>query len=148
LCLSWLAQAELANARVLDYGCGSGILAIAAAKLGAGCVVGTDIDTQAVQAARANSAMNHVAARYTVPQELGSDDYDVVLANILANSLSILAPALVARLARGGHIVLSGILDRQAQQIITTYARLREDLSLSVWRSEDGWSCVVGARRH
>ncbi len=146
LCLSWLEQAELANARVLDYGCGSGILAIAAAKLGAREVVGTDIDPQALAAARANSEINRVAARYTAPQELGSGEYDVILANILANPLLILAPALVARLAAGGRVVLSGILERQARQVIDTYARLSRDLALEVWRSEDGWSCIVGAR--
>jgi ribosomal protein L11 methyltransferase len=146
LCLAWLAQAELANARVLDYGCGSGILAIAAAKLGAREVVGTDIDPQALQAARANSAINRAAARYTDPQEIGADRFDVILANILANPLSILAPALVARLAAGGHLVLSGILDRQAPQVIDTYARLDRDLAFAVWRSEDGWTCIVGAR--
>lgn len=148
LCLSWLAQADLTNARVLDYGCGSGILAIAAAMLGARHVVGTDIDVQALEAARSNSAMNHVTARYTAPDGIGSGDYDVVLANILAIPLLVLAPALVARLASGGRVVLSGILDRQAQQVIETYAKLRDDLALAVWRSEDGWSCVVGTRRH
>jgi len=147
LCLQWLARSDLANARVLDYGCGSGILAIAAAKLGARTVDGTDIDAQALEAARANSAINGVVARYTVPQELGSGTYDVVLANILATPLMVLAPALVARLAAGGSIVLSGILDRQVPQIIRTYAKLGHELSLSVWGREEGWSCVVGTRR-
>ncbi len=148
LCLLWLAQADLRNACVLDYGCGSGILAIAAARLGARAVVGTDIDLLALEAARANSEINHVVARYTAPQELGRGQYDVVLANILANPLLILAPALVERLAPGGCIVLSGILDRQAQQVIDAYAELQVDLSLAVWRSENGWSCVVGMRQH
>ncbi len=146
LCLQWLAQAPLDGARVLDYGCGSGILAIAAATLGAREVVGTDIDAQALEAARANSAINAIAARYTAPQGLGRDEFEVILANILAHPLVILAPALVARLARGGRLVLSGILDRQAAQVIDAYASLSTDLSLQVWRSEDGWCCIVGAR--
>jgi ribosomal protein L11 methyltransferase len=147
LCLQWLARSDLSHADVLDYGCGSGILAIAAAKLGARTVVGTDIDARALDAARANSAINCVNARYTLPQELGCGTYDVVLANILAMPLLILAPALVARVAPGGHIVLSGILDRQVREVIDTYAGVTDELSLSVWRSEEGWSCVVGARQ-
>ena len=147
LCLQWIARSDLSHAAVLDYGCGSGILAIAAAKFGARAVVGTDIDTQALDAARANSAINCVVARYTAPQELGCGTYDVVLANILAMPLLTLAPALIARLAPGGRIVLSGILARQAQEIIDTYARIVDELSLTVWRSEEGWSCVVGTRR-
>jgi len=147
LCLQWLALADIERARVLDYGCGSGILAIAAAKLGAHEIVGTDIDAQALDAARSNSAINHVDARYTSPQELGSETFDVVLANILANPLLILAPVLVKRLAPGAHLVLSGILDRQARQIIDAYSALSGDLSLSVWRSEEGWSCIVGTCR-
>lgn len=146
LCLSWLAQARLANARVLDYGCGSGILAITAAKLGAREVVGTDVDPQALQAARTNSAINQVTARYTAPQELGRGLFDVILANILANPLILLAPALVARLADGGQIVLSGILERQAPQVIDAYARVCSELALRVWRVDDGWCCIVAQR--
>lgn len=145
LCLRWLAQADLADARVLDYGCGSGILAIAAARLGAREVVGTDIDAQALAAARANSEINRAEVRYTEPQQVGSA-YDVILANILANPLKILAPTLLARLAPAGRIVLSGILDRQAEDIIDTYAALCGDLELKVWDRDEGWSCVVGAR--
>ncbi|MGE5339076.1 MAG: 50S ribosomal protein L11 methyltransferase [Gemmatimonadota bacterium] len=147
LCLRWLALADLAHARVLDYGCGSGILAIAAAKLGAREVVGTDIDPRALESSRANSLTNRVAARYTDPSELGAGEYDVILANILASPLIVLGPTLVSRLAIGGHIVLSGILDRQAQQVIDTYASLHRGLSLSVWDHDDGWSCVVGRRQ-
>ncbi len=147
LCLRWLARANLANVRALDYGCGSGILAIAAAKLGAREVVGPDIDPRALESSRANSRTNGVAARYTDPKELGAGEYDVILANILANPLIVLAPTLVARLAIGGHIVLSGILDRQAQPVIDAYASLCSGLSLAVWDREDGWSCVVGYRR-
>ena len=146
LCLRWLAQADLADARVLDYGCGSGILAIAAAKLGARDVVGTDIDVQALAAARANSAINHAEVRYTEPQQVGDGVYDVILANILASPLKILAPTLIAQLAPAGRIVLSGILDRQAEDVIETYAALCDDIALGVWDRDEGWSCVVGAR--
>lgn len=146
LCLRWLAQAELSKARVLDFGCGSGILAIAAARLGAREVTGTDIDAQALEAARANSALNAVAAHYTAAAQLGSAVYDVILANILANPLIVLAPMLAARLAPGGQIVLSGILDRQAQDVIDTYADPGIGLALRVWDREEGWSCLTGTR--
>jgi ribosomal protein L11 methyltransferase len=146
LCLTWLAWADLANARVLDYGCGSGILAIAAKKLGASQVDGTDIDLQALEAARRNSALNRTDARFVAPEEIGANRYDVVLANILANPLKVLAPTLIGRLAGAGTIVLSGILDRQAQDVIDWYEREDDALKLSLWNSEDGWSCIVATR--
>jgi ribosomal protein L11 methyltransferase len=145
LCLAWLAQADLRGRRVLDFGCGSGILAIASAKLGARAVDGTDIDAQALDAARANSRLNDITARYTAPSEIDGV-YDVVLANVLANPLKILAPALLSRLAPAGQLVLSGILDRQAQDVIDAYVQHDRDISMSVWRSDGGWSCVVGQR--
>jgi ribosomal protein L11 methyltransferase len=146
LCLRWLQQHMRHGARVLDYGCGSGVLAIAAAKLGAGEVVGTDIDEQALAAARANSARNAVDALYTAPGELGSGQFDVVLANILANPLRLLAPMLLARVAPGGSIVLSGVLQRQADGLIADYARADRAVRLSVWAADDGWACLSGTR--
>jgi ribosomal protein L11 methyltransferase len=146
LCLGWLDTHLEAGASVLDYGCGSGILAIAAAKLGAATVVGTDIDPQALAAARANSITNGVPASYTEPNALASGTFDVVLANILSNPLKLLAPALLARVASRGTLVLSGVLERQADEVITAYRAADAGLPLAVWRAEDGWVCLAGRR--
>lgn len=146
LCLRWLVSNEIKGARVLDYGCGSGVLAIAAAKLGAAEVFGTDIDEQALGAARANSERNAVDARYTAPDRLPSGTFDIVLANILANPLRLLAPTLLARVGRGGALVLSGILQRQADSLITDYRQVDPAFKLSIWRNDDGWVCVAGRR--
>ena len=148
LALAWLDQNLQAGASVLDYGCGSGILAISAAKLGAGEVVGTDIDPQALVAAGANTSANGVAASYTDPHGLSQNatTFDVVLANILSNPLKLLAPALLARVALRGSLVLSGILQRQADDLIATYRDADATLPLSVWRTEDDWVCLAGTR--
>jgi len=127
LCLLWLEQhTQLRNHTLLDYGCGSGILAIAAAKLGCTAVVGTDIDPQAIVAARSNAQINQVEIQFILPNEdaieLAPDtQYDIVMANILANPLQVLAPALVNKIRPGGQIVLSGVLARQAEEVIATY---------------------------
>lgn len=148
LCLTWLDENIRPGASVLDYGCGSGILAIAAAKLGAGIVVGTDIDPQALTAARTNTSANDVSAGYTDPLGLSQSatTFDIVLANILSNPLQLLAPALVARVAAGGSLVLSGILERQADDVIRTYRSADPALLLGIWRCEDGWVCLAGRR--
>lgn len=148
LCLAWLDQTLLPGASVLDYGCGSGILAIAAAKLGAGAVVGVDIDPQALEAARSNSRLNGVAASYTDSHGLSQSatTFDVVLANILSNPLKLLAPALLARVAPDGFLVLSGILDRQSDEVSAAFAQHDASLALAAWRREDGWVCLAGAR--
>jgi ribosomal protein L11 methyltransferase len=156
LCLGWLDAHPPRNLRVLDYGCGSGILAVAAALLGARAVVGTDIDPQAIEAARANSLANGVpvdAAHYTLPDRLPPADttdgtFDVVLANILANPLKLLAPALLARVGPGGALVLAGILDRQTDEMIDLYRRFDPNLPLAAWRRDDGWVCLAGIRAH
>ena len=147
LCLSWLLQELPRGARVLDYGCGSGVLAIAAAKLGAREVIGTDIDEQALDAARANSARNGVDARYTAPDLLPAGQFDVVFATILANPLRLLAPMLLARVAPRGALVLSGILERQAGELITAYAQADSAVPLAAWATDGGWVCLAG-RRH
>ena len=136
------------GASVLDYGCGSGILAIAAAKLGAGAVMGIDIDPQALAAARANANANSVAASYTDSQGLSQSatTFDIVLANILSNPLKLLAPALLARVSQRGALVLSGILERQAEDLIATYRRADPGVPLHIWRSADGWVCLAGTR--
>ncbi len=148
LCLAWLDATLVPGASVLDYGCGSGILAIAAAKLGAGTVVGVDIDPQALAAARANSRANEVDASYTDLDGLSESaiTFDVVLANILSGPLKLLAPALAARVASRGSLVLSGILARQADEVISAYRQADSALVLKVWQSDDGWVCLVGSR--
>lgn len=146
LCLQWLEANLQPGESVLDYGCGSGILAIAAAKLGAGTVDGSDIDPQALQAARDNSKVNDVRAHYTEPDSLGSGTWDVVLANILSNPLKLLAPALLARVAPGGALVLSGVLERQAEEVIEAYRAADRSVPMSVWASAEGWVCLAGRR--
>ncbi len=135
-----------ADASVLDYGCGSGILSIAAAKLGAGTVVGIDVDSQALEAARTNAASNQITARYTGPDGLEAGSFDIVVANILSNPLKLLAPALLARVAPGGSLVLSGVLERQSDEVIAVYRSVDPTLSLRVWRAAEGWVCIAGTR--
>lgn len=155
LCLQWLDEHELSACSVLDYGCGSGVLAIAAARLGARCVVGVDIDPQAVEAARLNSKTNlleatppcPVPAHYTAPEALAlGQRFDVVVANILSNPLKMLAPALAARVAPAGALLLSGVLARQADEVIAAYRDAEPALKLQVWREDDGWVCIAGQR--
>ncbi|CAG1007822.1 Ribosomal protein L11 methyltransferase [Burkholderiales bacterium] len=144
LCLEWLRATLAGGETVLDYGCGSGILAIAAAKLGARSVVGADVDAQALAASAANAEANGVHASFVAPDRLGAGASDVVVANILANPLILLAPALAARTRSGGRIALSGILDAQAAEVAAAYARW---FTLAVWRSLDGWALLAGTRR-
>ena len=146
LCLRWLEANLNAGATVLDYGCGSGILAIAAGKLGAGAITGVDIDAQALQAARANSDANGVDADYTQPDSIRPGTWDIVLANILSNPLKLLAPALLSRVARGSALVLSGVLERQAAEVIEAYRTADPDVALSVWAADEGWVCLAGRR--
>jgi ribosomal protein L11 methyltransferase len=154
LCLAWLDGHLRGGERVLDYGCGSGILAIAAARLGAAAVVGVDIDAQALLSARANSLANGVdelRARYTDPSALApaseaAGRFDLVLANILANPLKLLAPALLARVAPGGALVLAGLLDRQAEEMCALYRQLDARVRLTAWARRDGWVCLAGHR--
>lgn len=143
LCMQWLEEHEgLSQKTLLDYGCGSGILAIAAKRLGCGPAIGVDIDPQAVSSAKDNAIRNEVTVDFYLPEEDTTDSqHDVVVANILANPLQVLAPALCQRIAPEGHIVLSGILARQAEEVIETY---KPWLTLDVWREHDGWVCLTG----
>lgn len=143
LCLEWLADELLTGATVLDYGCGSGILAIAAKMLGAVRVTGVDIDEQAVQATQANALANHTVINAQLPEGLSDGLFDVVVANILSNPLKVLAPMLATRVRAGGSLVLSGVLERQAQEVAQAYSPW---LPLTVWQARDGWVCLAGQK--
>lgn len=142
-CLHWLDENLHAAQSVLDYGCGSGILAIAAQRLGAGDVMGVDIDPNAVRASRDNAALNGVDAQFAMPDALPEVNFDVVLANILANPLRMLAPLLCARTRVGGHIVLAGILELQAEAVRRAYLPWFDLHSIP----REGWVCLWGERR-
>jgi ribosomal protein L11 methyltransferase len=135
MCLRWIAREPLQGRRVLDYGCGSGILAIAAGLFGAATVDAVDIDPAAVEAAQANARANRVRIAMGLP-ELATGSYDAVLANILATPLKMLAPLLCGHVAPGGSLVLAGILARQAQELTAAYAPYAK---LGVADTEDGW---------
>ncbi len=143
LCLQWLARCMPRGATVLDYGCGSGILAIAAAKLGAHTVDAVDIDEQAVQSSADNARANLVQIQAMLPDALAAGRYEVVVANILSNPLKVLAPMLCGRVQTGGYLVLSGVLERQADEVASSYAPW---IAMSVWKSQDGWVCLVGQK--
>jgi ribosomal protein L11 methyltransferase len=131
LCLEWLASRDLGGARLLDFGCGSGILALAACALGAGEVVAVDHDPQALLATRENAAYNHVTSEQLIVQEpteiAVGGGFDVIVANILANPLLELAAEFVALLRPGASLVLSGILADQTDQVVDGYPGIRFD---------------------
>jgi len=143
LCLEWLERTVNAECSVLDYGCGSGILAIAAARLGAGRVAGVDIDPLAVDAARANAERNGVEALFADSAAPVAGEYDVVVANILSNPLRVLAPAICAHVRSGGRLALSGILREQAEEIIGIYAQW---LPMQVADTREDWVCLSGVK--
>lgn len=143
LCLEWLEQNVEPGLSVLDYGCGSGILAIAAAKLGANPVSGLDIDLQAVAAAKANAERNGIHAHFADSAAPLAGAYDLVVANILSNPLKVLAPALCAHVRPGGRLALSGILAEQAEEIIGIYGAW---MALSVADCREGWVCLAGEK--
>lgn len=145
LCLEWLAAQELAGRTALDYGCGSGVLAIAALRLGAARAWACDTDAQALRATAANAAQNGVAAQLWIgpPPELPAFAADVVVANILSGILVDVAPQLAARLRPGGQLALAGILHEQAAAVITAYAPWCE-LRPAATRAE--WVLLTGVR--
>lgn len=143
LCLEWLAGHIQGGESLLDYGCGSGILAIAARKLGAGVTQAVDIDEQAVESTRYNAKVNGAQLDAMLPDALPAGQTQVVVANILSSPLKVLAPMLAGRVLPGGHLVLSGILEWQAEEIIQAYAPWIE---LSVWRTRDVWVCMHGRK--
>ena len=143
MCLRWIAQQGVRGQRVLDYGCGSGILAIGAAKYGATEIDAVDIDEAAVTATELNAVANHVALRAGLPDK-AQGHYQTVLANILATPLRVLAPLLCAHVAPGGTLVLAGILERQADELKAAYAPW---VQLEVCDAQDGWILMTGGSR-
>lgn len=143
LCLEWLSDRLNATQTVLDYGCGSGILAIAAKLLGAGRTLAVDIDPQAVSATVYNAQQNNVDVMAMLPDSLPEGQFDVVIANILSSPLKLMASMLSARVAPGGQLVLSGILSWQAQELIDAYAPW---LQLQVWKTREEWICLHGRK--
>ena len=144
LVLAFLEAEVRGGESVLDYGCGSGILAIAAAKLGAVRVDGVDVDPEALDTAAANARANGVSLRLALPGEPLRSEYDIVVANILAQPLIVLAPLLAARSAPGGRIALSGILAAQAPEVAAAYEPF---FACTASRTLDGWALVEGRRR-
>nr|WP_288498703.1 50S ribosomal protein L11 methyltransferase [uncultured Pseudomonas sp.] len=147
LCLQWLDAQPLEGCSVLDFGCGSGILAIAALLLGAPRAVGTDIDPQALEASRDNAQRNGIAdERFPVylPADLPQEPADVVVANILAGPLVSLAPQITSLVKPGGRLALSGILAEQADEVRAAYAA---DFDLDPTAVQDGWVRISGVRR-
>lgn len=143
LCLEWLAGTLHGGETVLDYGCGSGILGIAAARLGAQTVLGVDIDDNALIAARDNAAANGVEIALRHSRDPLPERFDIVIANILTNPLCVLAPLLAGRVARSGQLALSGVLESQAEMVVAAYAPL---IALEVGAVRDGWVRLEGRR--
>lgn len=148
LCMEWLEANAPSSLSVLDYGCGSGILAMVAKKLNANKVIGVDIDPQAIESANFNAKQNHCEIEFALPEEFGekypiSQQFDVVVANILSSPLKLMAPMLSGRVVPGGALVLSGVLARQAEEVAAAYAPF---IQLSVWQEREGWVALHGRR--
>jgi ribosomal protein L11 methyltransferase len=152
LMLGWLERALAAHRgerphrawRVLDYGCGSGILALAAAKLGASEVVAIDLDPRALEACAGNARANAVSMRIGLPEALPAGRYDLIVSNILARPLVDLAPLFAACTAPGARIALSGVLAEQATQVAAAYA---SEFDVRVETVSEGWALLAGERR-
>ena len=147
LCLEWLDAQSLNGQSLLDFGCGSGILAIAGLLLGAAHAVGTDIDTQALEASRDNAQRNGIAEeRFALylPEHLPQEPADVVVANILAGPLVSLAPQIIALVKPAGRLALSGVLAEQAEEVRAAYA---DAFELDPTAEKDGWVRISGTRR-
>jgi ribosomal protein L11 methyltransferase len=146
LCMEWLEANPAPGKTVLDYGCGSGILAMVAKKVGAGEVVGVDIDPQAIESAADNAQRNHCDIAYFLPDTFAESQhaaqkFDIVVANILSSPLKLMAPMLSGRVAPGGALILSGVLARQAEEVAAAYAPF---IKLGVWAEQDGWVALHG----
>ncbi len=153
LCLQWLEQfasdLNAADASLIDYGCGSGVLAIAALKLGIAknshSVLGLDIDPQAVLSTKDNAQRNGVTVTAAETTGQAPKAVDVVVANILSNPLKVLAPLLCSLVKPGGHLVISGVLERQIDEVCAAYTAY---LPMKAWRVQDGWACLVAKREN
>jgi ribosomal protein L11 methyltransferase len=143
LCLGWLERTLRGGETVIDYGCGSGILAIAAARLGASRVTGIDIDAQALRATRDNAKRNRVDVDVRGTTDPRPAPADVVVANILSSPLKLLAPMLIGLVRPGGALVLSGVLARQVDEVAAAYG---ERLPITVAAQSDGWACLAGTK--
>ncbi|MFM2344564.1 MAG: hypothetical protein RLZZ210_1175 [Pseudomonadota bacterium] len=149
LCLQWIEQnINQDTLNVLDYGCGSGILAIASAKMYAQNIVGVDIDEQAVESARYNASNNQCNINFHLPDDEAwlnhnPSIFNIVIANILSNPLKLMCGLLTNRVQAGGYLVLSGILARQAHEIQEVY---KPYMHMEVWQELDGWVCMVGKK--
>lgn len=146
LCMEWLEANPAPGKSVLDYGCGSGILAMVAKKLGAQTVVGVDIDPQAIESAGLNAERNQCEIEYFLPDTFATSahataKFDIVVANILSSPLKLMAPMLSSRVAAGGALILSGVLARQAEEVAAAYAPF---IALGVWAEQDGWVALHG----
>jgi len=144
LCLQWLDANVRGGETVIDYGCGSGILGIAALKLGAARATGVDIDALALLAARHNAMQNHVPMEFVAADGGTPEPADIVLANILANPLTLLAPLLGRLTRQGGSILLSGVLEHQAGEVADAY---RSQFELQPFVHDDGWVLISGSKR-
>jgi ribosomal protein L11 methyltransferase len=144
LCLEWLTQQILQNQSVLDYGCGSGILSIAAKKLGAQQVLGVDIDAQAIIASHYNAEQNQVSIDFVDANTFNHQVFDVVIANILSSALMVLAPALAKYCKVGGKLALSGILAEQQHALIDRYS---EWFNMDMPKQKDAWILLTGTKR-
>lgn len=143
LCLQWLERTVIGGERVLDYGCGSGILAIAAQRLGASVALGVDVDPLALPAARENAQRNQVEARFVDTETASDFQADIVVANILANPLILLAPLLAGHARRGGCLALSGILEAQAAEVVRAYAPW---FAMAIDGRDGDWVLLEGRR--
>lgn len=144
LCLAWLADNLREGEKVLDYGCGSGILAIAAKKLGAGKTLGVDIDPQAIIASRQNAKQNDTKVDFCLPDAMPPFNADVVIANILSLPLKVLAPVLAQACRTGGRIALSGILAEQADEVCAVYATW---FDMGPPTFMENWTLLTGEKR-
>jgi len=145
LCLTWLDQHPPHNKTVIDYGCGSGILALAAHKLGAKSVIGVDIDPQAIIASQQNAERNHAQIEFCLAQDLKTEPVDLLIANILAGPLQTLAAEFQRLLKPGGTLVLSGLLNSQAETLQTHYAQL--GIPLNTLKTQEDWGLLAGQKQ-